>query len=224
MSTLSGLSYEQVLARAEGGRARLAHRRWRRDLLRPRAQADRAGQGAGGELAGGQPGRARARDPDPLHDALRPRRDARGASRAPASPARAPGRDGRVPGLRPLRRPSREHPARLGSRPPPPRPTCSGRSPSRACCSTTSPTSRPTGSRWACRWRRSRSISVPTTSRARSGASRSSTQPAPAPRPSRTVERLVALHPGRRPVPVERDTLYNELRRWDTRTVDRTGS
>ena len=116
ISTLSGLSYEQVLDRAEGGRAGLAHRRRRRGLLAAGAQADRARQGAGRGLARGEPGRPLARDPEPLHDPLRPRRDDRGASRSPAPPARAPGRDGRLPRLRPARRPSREHPARPGRR------------------------------------------------------------------------------------------------------------
>ena len=46
MTTLSGLTHEEVLERAQGGRARLAPRRRRRDLRRPGESARGARQGA----------------------------------------------------------------------------------------------------------------------------------------------------------------------------------
>ena len=47
--------------------------------------------------------------PDALHDALRPRRDLRGAGRPLARAARPAGRDRRLPGLHPAAVPPREH-------------------------------------------------------------------------------------------------------------------
>ena len=95
--------------RAQGGRARVAPGRRRRGLRRSRAPARRAREGAPGLLVPHAPHRARPRDPDALHDALRPRRDLRGAGRPPSPPPRPPGRDRRLPRLRPARVPSREH-------------------------------------------------------------------------------------------------------------------
>ena len=96
-------------ARAQGRRARLPPG-WRRgDLRRPRPGADRAGQGTSGDLV------PRARhgpphgDPDPLHDALRARRDVRGAGRPHPPAPRAAGPDGGLPRLHPAGLPSREH-------------------------------------------------------------------------------------------------------------------
>ena len=50
MTTLSGLTHEEVLARAQGGGSRLASRRRRGGVRRPRARARRAGQGASRHL------------------------------------------------------------------------------------------------------------------------------------------------------------------------------
>ncbi len=96
-------------ARAAGGRARLAARRRRRGVRPARAEPRGAGQGAGRDLARDPPHGPRARDPDPVHPPLRPRRDLRGADRPHAAAARPPGRDGRLHGLHPARLPSREH-------------------------------------------------------------------------------------------------------------------
>ena len=96
-------------ARAARRGARLAARRRRRGLRRPRAAARRARQGASGQLVPRPPDRARARDPDALHDALRARRDLRGARRPPAPAARPPGRDRRLPRVHPARVPPGEH-------------------------------------------------------------------------------------------------------------------
>ena len=109
MTTLSGLSHEQVLRELAGGRARVAPGWRRRGLRRPRAAARRAGQGAPGHLVPRPRHRAPARDADPLHASLRPRRDLRGAHRAPAAAARPAGPDGRLPRVHPARLPSREH-------------------------------------------------------------------------------------------------------------------
>ncbi len=47
-----------------------------------------------------------------LHDAVRPHRDGRGAGRSPRPPARAAGRDRRLPVLHPARLPPGQHPPR----------------------------------------------------------------------------------------------------------------
>ena len=96
-------------ARAQGRGPRLAPRRRRRDLRRPRARPDRARQGAPRRVVRRPRHRAPDGDPDALHAPLRARRDLRGARRPPAPPARPAGRDGRLPRLHPARVPSREH-------------------------------------------------------------------------------------------------------------------
>ena len=136
-----GLLARGGAARAEGRRPRLDARRRRRDLRRPRARADRARQGASRRVVR----RARHRAPDghhdAVHDALRPRRDVRGAHRPPAAAARAAGQDRRLPLVHPARVPSGEHglrAARLQVHDRRRRPE--GDRASRACCSTTSRT------------------------------------------------------------------------------------
>ena len=109
MTKLSGLPREQVLADLKEAGPRIAPGRRRRGVRRPRAQADRARQGASRQLDRHPPRGTRVGHPHALHDALRPRRDLRGADRPPASPARPPGRDRRLPGLHPAAVPSREH-------------------------------------------------------------------------------------------------------------------
>ena len=96
-------------ARAPGGRPRRAHGRRRRGVRRPRAAARRARQGAPRHLVPRPRHRAPARHPDALHAALRPRRDLRGADRAPAPAARPAGQDGRLPRVHPARVPPGEH-------------------------------------------------------------------------------------------------------------------
>ena len=71
-----GLQPRRGAARAQGRGPRLAARRRRGDLRRPRPQADRTGQGASRRLVRRARHGAPARHPDALHDALRPRRDA----------------------------------------------------------------------------------------------------------------------------------------------------
>ena len=66
----------------------------------------------------------------------------------------------------------------------------------------------------ACPSRRSRSISAPTTSRAPSCARRSSTPPAPTTGTEQKLEELARFVTDAGRIPVQRDTLYNELRRW----------
>ena len=109
MTTLSGLTHEQVLRELKaaglgaltGGGAEVFADRVRR-LVAP-------GQGASRHLVPRARHGAPARDPDALHDALRARRDLRGADRAPAAPPRPAGPDRRLPRLHPARVPSREH-------------------------------------------------------------------------------------------------------------------
>ena len=110
MTTLSGLTHEEVLRELQGGRARLAAG-WRgRDLRRPGAAARRARQGAPGHLVP----RARHRAPDG-HAA----RTAR-CSTATSRPTRSAidhllrlrdqqDRDRRLPRVHPARLPPREH-------------------------------------------------------------------------------------------------------------------
>ena len=109
MTKLSGLLARGGARPAQRRWARLASGRRRGSLRRSRPAADRSGQRAPGLLVPHAPNRPRARDPDALHDALRPRRDLRGARRPPASPPRAARRDRRLPRLHPARVPSREH-------------------------------------------------------------------------------------------------------------------
>ena len=109
MTTLSGLTHEEVLRELQaaglgslpGGGAEVFADRVRR-LVAP-------GQGAPGLWFHVARHRAPARHPDALHDALRPRRDLRGAGRPPAPAARAAGPDRRLPRLHPARLPPREH-------------------------------------------------------------------------------------------------------------------
>ena len=148
MTTLSGLTHEQVLRELQaaglgalsGGGAEIFADRVRRIVapgkepaeiwLDVHATAHRLGHA------------------DALHDALRPRRDLRGARRAPAAAARPAGRDRRLPRLHPARVPSREHGLRAARlQVPDRRRGPEGARGRRACCSTTSSTSRRTGSR-----------------------------------------------------------------------------
>ena len=109
MTTLSGLTHEQVLRELQaaglgslpgGGAEVFAHRV--RQLVAP-------GKEDPGDLVPRARHRAPARHPDALHDALRARRDVRGADRPLAPPARAAGPDGWLPRLHPARVPPREH-------------------------------------------------------------------------------------------------------------------
>src|SRR5581483_3452008 len=104
-----GLHARRGAARAARRRAGLAAGRGRRDLRRARPQPDRARQGAGGGMVPRPRHGASHGYSDPLHAAVRARRDLRGADRPHAAPARAAGCDGRVPRLHPARVPSREH-------------------------------------------------------------------------------------------------------------------
>ena len=114
---LRGAPHAQALGQAQAGDPRgaqgrgagVAAGRRRRGVRRPRAQADRPGQGASGRVAGDPPGGPCAGHADALHDALRPRRELRGADRPPAAAARPAGRHRRVPGLHPAAVPPREH-------------------------------------------------------------------------------------------------------------------
>ena len=109
MTTLSGLTHEQVLRELKdaglgslpGGGAEIFADRVRKLVAPGKEHPD--------DLVPRPRHRAPARDPDPLHDALRPRRDLRGADRPPAAPARAAGPDRRLPRLHPARLPPREH-------------------------------------------------------------------------------------------------------------------
>ena len=92
-------------ARAEGRGPGLAPGRRRRDLRRPRAASRRAGQGVGRDVAARSRHRAPAGHPDALHDALRPRRDLRGARSSTCS-ACATSRTGRAASSRSSRSPS----------------------------------------------------------------------------------------------------------------------
>ena len=109
MTTISGLSHEQVLRELQaaglgslpGGGA---------EVFSPRArQLIAPGKEPGLAVARDTPDRARARNADALHPPLRPRRDLRGADRPPAPAPRAPGRDARLPRVHPTRVPSGEH-------------------------------------------------------------------------------------------------------------------
>ena len=76
-----------------------------------RAEAHRRG------VAAGSSGGARARHPDQLHDALRPRGDGGGPDRAPLDAAGAAGRDRRLSHLHPAGVPSRPQRAGRGAGP-----------------------------------------------------------------------------------------------------------
>ena len=76
---LYGMTDEQVLARADGGGARVDPGRWRRDLRRPRAQEDRQRQGRRGSLPVDPRDRASPRHEDERDDAVRAHRAARRA-------------------------------------------------------------------------------------------------------------------------------------------------
>ena len=73
------------------------------------------GQGASRQLDRHPPGRPRHGHPHPLHDALRPRRELRGAGRPLAAAARPAGRDRRLPGLHPAAVPSPRTPSSSGA-------------------------------------------------------------------------------------------------------------
>ena len=93
MTTLSGLTHEEVLRELTGGGAGLAAG-WRGGGLRgPRAPARRAGQGVPGDLVPRARHRASDGNADALHHALRARRDLRGARRPPPAPPRPAGPD-----------------------------------------------------------------------------------------------------------------------------------
>ena len=138
-------------AGAARGRAHEPSRRWGRGLQHRGAGHDRRAEAHGRGVDPRAPDRPRARHPDQLHDALRPRRDRGGPDRAPRDAARAAGRDRRLPHLHPARLPSgpqrarrRDGTGRHGDD----RDTRTSRtSRSAGCSSTTSRTSRPTG-RW----------------------------------------------------------------------------
>src|SRR5581483_7176452 len=104
-----GLLARRGAARAEGRRARLASRRWCRDLRRSRAQAHRAREGASGRVVRRARHRPQDGDTDALHAALRPRRDVRRADRPHGAASAATGRDRRLPRLHPACVPSGEH-------------------------------------------------------------------------------------------------------------------
>ena len=134
------MSLKEVLAPAQGGRAREPARRRRRDPGRPGPQGDHPGKvltdgwldvhRAWHELGGGLDG----------HDDVRPHRDAGGAGRAHGAGPPAPGRDRRPDRLHLLDLPARAH--RDGRRPRRrARSSTSGPRPSRGSTSTTCPTS-----------------------------------------------------------------------------------
>ena len=134
----------EALTRLKAAGLALDARRRRRDLLQAPAEAPALHrQGRRRPLVRDPRHRALARPQDERDDALRPRRDARGARRPPAPPAAAAGR------CRADSSPSSR--CRIRSGPPSScrarrrrRTTCAP-SPSRGCSSTTSRTSRPTG-------------------------------------------------------------------------------
>ena len=99
---LYGMTDEQVLARAAGGRARFAARRRRRGVRGARATEDLPRQVRRRSLPRDPPARARPRHALEHHDALRPHRDDRGARRSHAADARAAGRDRRLQAFIPL--------------------------------------------------------------------------------------------------------------------------
>ena len=103
-----GMTIERGARAAGRGRARLAARRRRRDLRRSRAPEDLRRQGRRRRLARDPSRRAPDGPAHQLHDALRAHRDRRGARRSPGAPARAAGRDRRLPDLHPARVPQRE--------------------------------------------------------------------------------------------------------------------
>ena len=111
-----GMTITEVLERlVAAGLGSLAGRR-RRDLRRARAPEDLRRQGRRRRLARHPPRRAPDGAALELHDALRPHRDRRGARRPPAAPARAAGRDRRLPDLHPARVPPRQQRAREAAR------------------------------------------------------------------------------------------------------------
>ena len=83
-------------------------------------------------VAGGPPHRPPDGPALELHDALRPHRDRRGARRPPAAPARAAGRDRRLPDLHPAGLPPRQQRADEAARRRPASRTCAPTR-SRAC-------------------------------------------------------------------------------------------
>ena len=115
MTVLSGLTHEEVLRELQaaglgslpGGGAEVFADRVRK-LIAP-------GQGASRLLVPHPRRRAPAGDADALHDAVRPRRDVRGADRPPAPAPRPAGRDRRLPRLHPARLPSRRTPSSSGA-------------------------------------------------------------------------------------------------------------
>ena len=157
---------------------------------------------------------ARGRPQVQRDDALRARRGA-GRARGPhGPPARAPGRHRRLQRLHPALVPAGQHRAQRAARARPAS-TTSRCSPSAASCSTTSATSRRSGSTSASSWRRSRSCSGSTTSTARWWRRRSATPPASTPAQELSKAELVRVIRAAGRVPVERDTLYNVVRRYD---------
>ena len=84
MTTLSGLTHEEVLRELKERWARLAPGRRRRGVRGSRAAAGRAGEGAPRHLVPRARHRAQARHPDALHAAVRACGDVRGAGRPPA--------------------------------------------------------------------------------------------------------------------------------------------
>ena len=108
MTTLSGLTHEEVLRElrdAGSARCPAAAPRSSPTACAGSSRPGRSIPTTGSTSTGSPP----ARHPDALHDALRARRDVRGAGRPPAPAARAPGRDRRLPRLHPARVPPGEH-------------------------------------------------------------------------------------------------------------------
>ena len=163
LAALEADARRDALAAARRG-ARLAARRRRRGARRPRAQDHRAQEDEDRRVArrharGAPPGHVDDRDDD-----VRPRRDARGARRAPAPHPRPAGRDCAA-SARSSRWTFQPDNTRLGRRSTRRRPrstTCARRR-SRGSTSTTSTTSSRRGSRRARRSARWRCTSAPTT-------------------------------------------------------------
>ena len=115
-----GMTHREVLERL-ARRASTACPGGGAEIFHPRAcGAHLARQGDGRRVARGPPRRAPARHAHERDDALRAHRDLRAPRRSPAAPARAAGRDRRLPGLHPARLPPRrqrdEEPARADGR------------------------------------------------------------------------------------------------------------